>query len=665
MTLTKTPLALCILTALFAMPLMAQSKIGGLTPKQLAGSPDEFALMQPANPLDSAVSSKSALIPVRLTERSDGSLSWSAPLPMDAKNARLMLLRPAQSAWNLNLVGAAERTQARAVVNTATEFGMQGAKVPAQLYAFENLVQGDYDVTVYAPAGSATQGFLLLEGDPSTRLVSYQTASNQRVGAPVTLNAQLKQEVGLQTDGAESMTMVTLSDEFYREAKISKATLVVTAPGGEQSEAAFYDDGLHNDGAADDGLFGAQFVPTVAGNYNAQVRVHGLNGKDQALMRTAEHLIPVLAPQLELSKTPAAMRDMPSAGTQRVQIQVALTTPKNSQAEATPKHYRAYAQVWGSARGKDVPVAWVSAMVTPEQGLATLELDSRWIALAGAQAPYSLRQVRFEDPDTFVTVAQADRVAVTDTSTSVAADKSVQVDEAMRMGVRPTEVASSIKGVGQRLLLVHGYCSGAVWPAANFSSASTFLDASQNRSNDQFAQLIAGFGNTWNSYGIVAHSQGGMASLHLYNYYWSGLDNATGARLIQSVGTPYKGTNLAGVLAAIGSLFGVGCGFNNDLTYTGAANWLAGIANTNRAKVHYHTTSFKLTNWWTNDYCNFASDLVLGDPEDGTTEQANGQLLGGNNRGHVTGQCHTDGMRDPAQYRDATRNANMNSNAAR
>jgi hypothetical protein len=156
-----------------------------------------------------------------------------------------------------------------------------------------------------------------------------------------------------------------------------------------------------------------------------------------------------------------------------------------------------------------------------------------------------------------------------------------------------------------------------------------------------------------------------MASLHLYNYYWSGLDNAIGSRLIQSVGTPYKGTNLAGVLAALGGIFGVGCGSNTDLTYTGAANWLAGISTASRAKVNYHTTSFKLTNWWTNDYCNFASDLVLGDPEDGTTEQANGQLSGGVNRGHVTGQCHTDGMRDPAQYRDAGRNSTMNANAAR
>ena len=59
------------------------------------------------------------------------------------------------------------------------------------------------------------------------------------------------------------------------------------------------------------------------------------------------------------------------------------------------------------------------------------------------------------------------------------------------------------------------------------------------------------------------------------------------------------------------------------------------------------------------------TDLVLSDPEDGTTEKAYGQLPGAINRGHVSGQCHTAGMRDPAQYRDSSRNATMNANAAR
>jgi hypothetical protein len=115
----------------------------------------------------------------------------------------------------------------------------------------------------------------------------------------------------------------------------------------------------------------------------------------------------------------------------------------------------------------------------------------------------------------------------------------------------------------------------------------------------------------------------------------------------------------------VGSWFGVGCGSNSDLQYSGAASWLASIPSWARGKVNYYTTAFRSTNWWTNDYCNFASDLVLGDPEDGTTEKAYGQLPYGINRGHTSGQCHTSGMRDPAQYLDSYRNSVMNSNAAR
>jgi len=213
-------------------------------------------------------------------------------------------------------------------------------------------------------------------------------------------------------------------------------------------------------------------------------------------------------------------------------------------------------------------------------------------------------------------------------------------------------------------VLVHGYCSGGVWPTSQFSTASTFLDANKNRTHDEFARLIRTYGSQWGSFGTVAHSQGGAASLHLYTYYWSGLDNAVGNRLIQSVGTPYQGTNLAGILATLGSWFGVGCGNNSNLNYSGASSWLAGIPSWARGKVNYYTTSFD-TAWWRYDYCNMATDLVLSDPEDGTTERAYGQLPNAINRGHVTGQCHTAGMRDPAQYLDSSRNSVMNSNAAR
>ena len=295
---------------------------------------------------------------------------------------------------------------------------------------------------------------------------------------------------------------------------------------------------------------------------------------------------------------------------------------------------------------------------------------------------------------TWTTKVQAERIIVVDNAAANDDIKKGALKLAKPQGVRlnvfTVERAlakmDKLNTLGERVMFVFGntaemlqFCQGYKLDAINLGAtanhdgadqvggkdSSVFLDANQNRSHDEFARRIRDFGATWNSFGTVAHSQGGAASLHLYTYYWSGLDNAVGARRMQSVGTPYQGTNLAGVLAALGGIFGVGCGTNSNLTYSGAASWLAGIPTAARGQVNYYSTAFRTTNWYTNDYCNFASDLVLSDPEDGTVERSYAQLPGGINRGHVSGQCHTNGMRDPAQYLDASRNSVMNANAAR
>ena len=152
--------------------------------------------------------------------------------------------------------------------------------------------------------------------------------------------------------------------------------------------------------------------------------------------------------------------------------------------------------------------------------------------------------------------------------------------------------------------------------------------------------------------------------MHLYTYYWSGLDYSSGSRMIQSVGTPYQGTPLAGNLAALGNVFGVGCGYNSNLTTSGASSWLAGIPTWARNQVNYYSTSFS-TKWWRYDYCNIATDVFLSDPEDGVVEKSRAQLSGGVNRGHKTGWCHTSGMRDPGQTGDSSRNSTMSNYAKR
>ena len=252
----------------------------------------------------------------------------------------------------------------------------------------------------------------------------------------------------------------------------------------------------------------------------------------------------------------------------------------------------------------------------------------------------------------------------------------------MTMGVKPQMESQNEETLGNlrsrqlnptgKVILSHGYCSGSnPWESdlksKVGSKAVIFKDFDQSRSHNDFAILLRDLGDQEGRYdgcGIIAHSQGGAAALHLYTYYWSCLDYATGggSRMIQSVGTPYQGTALAGNLAVLGQIFGVGCGASYDMTYSGASNWLSGIPSWARSEVNYYTTSFK-DRWWAYDYCHIATDLLLNDPDDGTTEKSKGQLSGGINRGHRTGQCHTSGMRDLEQTKDQGRNQDMANNA--
>lgn len=647
--MNRTPVALSVLSLCISAPLLAGPGAADVTSfaKQLSGPASEIASMRAPSPIDATIHSHSALLPVHFGDTGSGERSWQGSLPVENGKLRFLVFEQADTNWQVDLVTESGREVSAASQATRvfdTDFGIEQARVPAMRYDYDNLKGDNWTLRLRAAAG-AKDGFVLIEGDQATELASWQTDRRQLVGQRIGLTALLT------TSADDSVRVGRMAG------RISQAIIRVTAPDHGVANYPMFDDGRHNDGAAGDGLFAGDFPASMAGDYVAQVEARGVNQAGKAFVRTAEHLLPVV----DASLTLAASRAVAIAvDADRLSIRVPVTS------RAPGQHYRAIGEIWAAdASGKPIAVAWLGGMVTPSDGVLSLGFDERWIALAAAKGPYELRNLRIEDADNFITVASAERLFVEMPALRTRLKPSeIAIDERMTMGPRPAGT-NDTQGVGTRLLLVHGYCSGGVWPASQFATSSTFLDANQNRSNDQFAQRIRDFGATWNSFGTVSHSQGGMASLHLYTYYWSGLDNATGSRLMQSVGTPYKGTNLSGILATLGSWFGIACGSNSSLTYSGASAWLAGIPTSSRAKVNYYTTSFKYTNWYTNDYCQFATDLVLSDPEDGTTEQVNGQLSGGINRGHVTGQCHTSGMRDPAQYLDSSRNATMNSNAAR
>ncbi len=637
-----------ILALTLTSGVMAQER---LVPKQLAGPIEELqtGVMAKADPIEAAIHSKSAMVPVQLTQDKGGDWIWKGEIAADGPNMRVVLFS-GEDSWDLSLAepGSQKMTAAGRLSTSLerTSLDMGGASFTGDYYQFDQPAPGAWKAAVSATAPAQDQGYLLVASDSPNHLLTYKASGEQLVG----------QEIGFLAFG------YTKQRELPTQAKaeigmVQSANLRLTTPAGVERVVSMADDGLHGDGKAGDGIFGANFVPEAAGQYLVQVEAKGTTPQGLPFVRTTQHVVPVIAPALTFARDFATSR---VEGGTHLQINIAV-----DRAEGALEKARVLAEVWGAdALGQMQPVSWVGGMAYVENGSLSLGLDLRWIGRSKASNSFELRNIRIEDPDHFITLARAERMPLSTPTLPVAASTSVKsIDEAMLMGPRPAQAAGK---AGSRLLLVHGYCSGNVWGAvaSQFSGESTFLDTNQNRSHDQFANLIGSFGSSYSSYGIVAHSQGGAASLHLYTYYWSGLDFASGGRLIQSVGTPYQGTSLAGNAAVLGQIFGVGCGSNTDLTYSGASSWLSGIPSWARGAVNYYTTSFT-DKWWRYDYCQIVSDLLLSDPDDGTTEKAKGQLSGGVNRGHKTGWCHTDGMRDPNQTRDSGRNSTMNSNAAR
>ncbi|MEM6795310.1 MAG: choice-of-anchor X domain-containing protein [Acidobacteriota bacterium] len=659
----KHVLASCLTLAL-AGSLAAQER---LIPKQLAGPMEEVqsGVMAQVDPADRAVHSKSAMIPVTLQPQKNGGSAWSGTIAADGEILRVVLFAGTES-WDLSVASPANKSRgpvsARQTATTLERSSLAMGSADAlegDYYQFDGQGVGTWDVSVSAAAPAQERGYLLYTSNSPYRLASYPIAEEgQRVG----------QEIGFVAYAFDLGAQRALGARGSGESQalggvIAEASLRITDPSGAEQTLTMLDDGRHGDGAAGDGVFGASFTPAEAGEFQAQVVVEGSTPEGLPMVRTSQHALPVIGGSARLDSRFADAR-LSSGNDGRLEISLGI----DASAEM-PEKFRVFAEVWGADElGQMQPVSWVGGMSYLENGRLTLGLDTRWIGLSKARSAFELRNVRVEDPDHFIPVARAESLPVAMPTLPSAALKAPRtLDDAMFMGPRPAaQNQAAAKAAGGRLLLVHGYCSGSVWApvAGQFTDASIFLDLNQNRSHDQFANRIASFGSSFPSYGIVAHSQGGAAALHLYTYYWSGLDNAGSGRLIQSVGTPYQGTSLAGNLALLGQIFGVGCGTNNDLTYSGAASWLSGIPTWARNKVNYYTTSFT-DKWWRYDYCQIVSDLVLSDPDDGTTERARGQLSGAVNRGHRTGWCHTDGMRDPAQVRDSGRNSTMNANAAR
>jgi hypothetical protein len=457
------------------------------------------------------------------------------------------------------------------------------------------------------------------------------------------------------------------------------ATLVMISPSGHVSEVDMHDDGLHADLDADDGIYAGDITATEDGYYIAQAIFTGTFSNGVQFSRSTQQVMAVVSASIQLDGSAEAVEQDPTSDFIDILIGV--------KDEATTTTYRAYAEVYSSNEGQNVPVCWISSLVNSEvvngASVVRLQLNKNWLTMANLteakeiQNSLNLVNVSLQDVETYILVSYYSEMPVTFANTLhfskenlLEAPKKV-ITEEMLKGKRPAKYQRGqnfTQEASGKIMLVHGYCAQSnPWTAysSDWTNALYFLSANSNDENDKFAQKVVAFAENQgvSSYSAVGYSQGGMVITHLYNYYWSGLDLPTNGRLLQSLVTPYLGSAAAGNIAVLGSILGVGCGKVSDLTHDGSDLWLTGITSDVKSSVYFYYVQYDPNA--TPKYCNSGANLFLSKPNDGVTEVSYAVLKGGNNMGSTLNQCHGNNMAFSPAFADSTRNKAMNSNAAR
>lgn len=608
---------------LLCMPTWAQQS---LPVKQVVAPPSdiESGIVGLPDPVELGETSRTLLLEINPAQVDEnGLIDLAFPFVTGDGRARVVFLPEQADAWVGIVTAFDQANQHETEVRTDQPVEQQGVSVvrdplpwgdPARDYPAVTLPANQREFTIRVQLNERVGGYILIDQATDRSLYTYIKQRRTLVGQPITLPS-------------------SLSDA----APITAISAIVRAPDGSREL-------IEADADAQE----VSFTPSQPGKHAVQVIAEYANADNWPVMLSTQHLIQVESPTKPIGEPHVASRG------DRIEI-VFERAHSNDRAILA-------AEVWGRSDAGMVPVCWLARVCDAERSLL---LDPQRITDAGVDpASLELRQVRLHDVDSMVPTQIIDRIPLRIDS---AMDEVNDTHAPVR--VRYEGASGSQRGTlpgGHRLLLVHGYCSGGnPFTTSHFSGdVAVFHDPEVSRSHDAFALEMMAQASPMKSFGVAAHSQGAMAALHLYTFYFSGLDWARGDRLIQSVGAPYQGTALAGNAAVLGDVFGFGCGENADMTYVGSANWLSLIPTASRQQVWYYTTSFE-DRPFLYDYCNIITDLLLDDPDDGVIERSAGQLPGANNMGHVEDWCHTTGMRDPAQCTDASRNATINARARR
>jgi hypothetical protein len=233
----------------------------------------------------------------------------------------------------------------------------------------------------------------------------------------------------------------------------------------------------------------------------------------------------------------------------------------------------------------------------------------KWLQRANVHFPVVLKNVFIQDTHTHIPVGRISKISLfTKENMNTFVDNLgpvTEISKEMKQGRRT--VKKLYDTANPKLLLTHGYCADEnPWKHTQdiWTNPIYFEDLEANIDNQAFAQKLLAFATESGatSFGVIAHSQGGLATITLLNYFQTVMDDAEGPRLIQSVGSPYHGSSGAGSAANLADMFGIACGSNFDLSLDGAKLWLSGITEDTQKQVYYYTTTYG-TGGTLGDYC--------------------------------------------------------------
>jgi hypothetical protein len=661
-------------TCVLAIELAVALKDTELPRKKLAGPPSEFADNEIPTPLYGAIAEDSAYLEIIMTpkkaDKEKTKMVFKTSLMVDSSEEFTFSVFSKVQGIVLELTDPNGDEIDLSEHAIKGEFPIGSHAIPETTYRFTYPTVGVYQLKISTEHKLSGEKLLQMQASAPHGAIILWNKSKTRAHTHLnTYGLQVNSQVGLLTSITKDEKIVAGVRPTVVKDVIQEAELDLVLPDGSEVDVPMHDDGLHGDLEANDGIWGATVTATEPGVYSAMAWVSGTDENGNAFLRTTQHLIPVVADSITFNGA--------ATGSLIDKEHMSINIPVNAKSDTTDKLFRAYAQVWGKdASGNDAPACWIGGMVEIVSNTVSLELDLKWLSLSQVSTPLTLKKVVIQETANYIPLDQQDEIPVHTPSyvskhvKSALALKVDTITKEMRQGrrTRPLLSERNATAADGRLILIHGYCAGSnPWPANQFTQAAFFLNANANLNNQAFATKVFDWAEKQNgfpSYGVIGHSQGGMVGVHLLNYFETGLDDATGQRLIQSVGTPFQGCSAAGSAANLGKLFGAGCGSNTDLATDGAKLWLAGISPAARAEVNYYTTTYEQGKFF-GDWCNLAMNAVLEWPNDGTTELDNAPIPGGKNMGNTEKWCHTTGMGYPPQYTDASRNSQMNAAAAR